>query len=161
MERNMTSFEKALTKGEIGESIVRQHLEDKGWVVYFPFTKDRPHYFDMLATYRKQKAVAIDVKTKARLNAFPGQGIDRRHYDEYMVFVRETNVPFWLVFVDEMSGDIHAAELTTLHHPVELCGGKILAWPLSQMKLIAKLSQSQQQEIQRYNQRNHDWNPAC
>ena len=54
-------------KGNIGEKIIQQYLEGKGWKVYKPFTKGA-HWFDMLACKNKAKVIAIDVKTKARFN---------------------------------------------------------------------------------------------
>ena len=62
----MKNFQTALIKGEIGEQIVTQYLEKKGWIVYFQFTKNKAHAFDMLCTYNKEKVIALDVKTKAR-----------------------------------------------------------------------------------------------
>jgi len=68
MEQRQRSFKPALKKGEIGEMIIQDFLEKRGWIVYRPFTKDKAHYFDALATKNKEKVIAIDVKTKARLN---------------------------------------------------------------------------------------------
>lgn len=155
----MANFEMALKKGELGEAIIRQRLEAKGWIVYFPFTKNRPHYFDMLATYEKAKVIAIDVKTKARLNKYNAQGIDTRHYDQYMAFVKTSKVQFWIVFIDEYSGDIHTARLDHLRDPVYLCDGKIMAWSLDQMTSLGKITHEQRTELQGYNQRNYDYQP--
>ena len=151
------SFEKALKKGELGEEIIRKRLEERGWIVYFPFTKNKPHYFDMLATMNKEKVIAIDVKTKARLNKIPAQGIDKKNYDQYIRFAKATNVPFWIVFIDEMTGDVHTAELMKLKNPIELCGGKIIAWRVDDMKKIMELTEDQKQLLRSYNQRNYEF----
>ena len=89
METIHKSFEVALKKGEIGEQIIREYLEKKGWIVYFPFTKDKAHAFDILATKNKEKVFALDVKTKARLNNWPAQGINIKSYKEYLSFRRK------------------------------------------------------------------------
>ena len=153
----MTSFETALKKGELGEKIIRERLEKAGWIVYFPFTKHKPHYFDMLATMEKEKVIAIDVKTKARLNMMPAQGINKKQYDQYMRFAKATNVPFWIVFVDEMTGDVHTAELVKLENPIFLCDGKIIAWRLAAMEKIMELTESQKKLLQSYNQRSYEF----
>jgi len=91
MDQNQISFDKAVLKGKIGEDIIRKYLEEKGWVVYFPFTKNKAHYFDMLATKDKEKVIAIDVKTKARFNKWNAQGINIKSYNEYLNFINKTN----------------------------------------------------------------------
>ena len=153
----MTNFNTALKKGELGERIIRERLEEKGWIVYFPFTKDKPHYFDMLATKEKEKVIAIDVKTKARLNITPAQGIDKKQYDQYIRFAKSMNVPFWIVFVDEMTGDVHTAELMKLENPISIRDGKIIAWRTDDMKKIMELTDSQKELLQSYNQRNYEF----
>ena len=153
----MTNFNTALKKGELGEKIIREKLEEEGWIVYFPFTKDKPHYFDMLATKEKEKVIAIDVKTKARLNITPAQGIDKKQYDQYIRFAKSMNVPFWIVFVDEMTGDVHTAELMKLENPISIRGGKIIAWRTDDMKKIMELTDSQKELLQSYNQRNYEF----
>ena len=88
----MKNFEIALKKGELGENIIREYLEKKGWIVYFPFTKNKAHAFDMLCTYNKEKVIALDVKTKARMNKYAAQGIDIRSYNEYLKFKAVNNI---------------------------------------------------------------------
>ena len=84
----MKSFEIALKKGDIGEKIIQEYLENKGWIVYRPFTKNKSHYFDMLCTFEKEKVLAIDVKTKARFNKWEAQGINVKSYNEYINFIK-------------------------------------------------------------------------
>jgi hypothetical protein len=158
MERKHKSFEKSLKKGELGESIIRNMLEASGWIVYMPFTKNKPHYFDILATYNKEKVIAIDVKTKARLNKWNAQGINKNHYEQYMAFVNKNNVPFYICFIDDKSGEIHAAELSKLANPI-FPNANIIAWGLDQMKVIGNIGQEMVNELSAYDQRNYEYKP--
>lgn len=159
MGMTQKSFETALKKGELGEQIVREWLEKRGWVVYFPFTKDRAHYFDMFATKNKEQAVAIDVKTKARFNNFAAQGIDLRAYKQYMNFVEKTKVKFYVVFVDDKCGDVHACEIAKMTKCIHV-GQNIIAWYLKDMWKLFKISEAQIQELSQYDQRNYKYNPV-
>lgn len=158
METKRRSFEIALKKGELGESIIREYLEARGWVVYFPFTKDRAHYFDMLATKNKEKVIAIDVKTKARLNYYAAQGINKRTYHEYMNFVSSTKIPFFVIFIDDKNGDVHLCELSKMKDHIEV-NEYIIAWKLSEMKLLFKIADEQIKALSMYDQRNYEFNP--
>lgn len=158
MGLNQKSFEISLKKGEIGEFIVTQLLEDRGWIVYKPFTKGKAHYFDILATYEKEKVIAIDVKTKARLNKWSAQGIDIKHYDQYLRFTSKHKVPFYLVFIDDKSGDVHLADIGKLNNPI-YPNEKIIAWRLDEMKHVMKISKEQIAELSKYDQRNYEYNP--
>ncbi len=107
-------------KGLLGENFVRKMLNQKGWITYSPDC-DGAHYFDILATKNKQSVIAVDVKTKARFNKWAAQGIDIRHYNEYMRFTQQTGIPFYLVFVDDKNGDVHAGELAKLKALIQSC----------------------------------------
>jgi Holliday junction resolvase len=159
MEQKQESFEIKLKKGEIGERIIREYLESNGWIVYIPFTKNKAHYFDMLATMKKEKAIAIDVKTKARLNKWNAQGIDKTHYKQYMEFINNHNVPFYLCFIDDKSGDVHVAELEKLNNPINV-NDKIIAWEVSQMKLLMNIGKELVNELSMYDQRNYKYEPS-
>lgn len=143
----------------MGERIIREYLEGRGWVVYFPFTKNRAHYFDMLATKNKEKVIAIDVKTKARLNKWAAQGIDIRHYNEYMKMANSTGVPFFIVFIDDKTGDVHAQDIKKLSDPIRV-NDKIMAWKLSQMVLLFNIGPDNISKLSLYDQRAYSFNPA-
>lgn len=153
------NFDISLKKGRVGETIIREKLEAAGWIVYQPFTKDKAHYFDILATHNKEKVIAIDVKTKARLNKWAAQGIDIRQYNEYKKFTETCNVPFYLVFVDEQTGHVHMVNFRKLKNPISV-NAYIIAWGLNQMKLIFELSESQKEEIKKYSQRSYKFSPV-
>ena len=65
----------------------------------------------MLCTYNKEKVIALDVKTKARMNKYAAQGIDIRSYNEYLKFKKTMNIDFFLVFVDDKNGDVYSFEI--------------------------------------------------
>jgi hypothetical protein len=148
---------KQFKKGEIGEAIVKNILHSKGWITYSP-DNNSPHYFDILATKNKQKVIAFEVKTKARFNKWPAQGIDERHYDEYINFVNTTNVPLYLIFIDDKTGDIHCADIKKLKNPFKPIDG-IIAWMLEEMIHIGKIDNDTIDKLSQYDTRSHDFNP--
>jgi hypothetical protein len=154
----MVDFQKALKKGDIGEDIVTEFLEKKGWIIYRPFTKDKAHYFDMLCTLNKEKVIAIDVKTKARLNKWAAQGINIKSYNEYLNFVEMTKVNFYLIFVDDKNGQVYLADLITLKNPI-YPNSKIIAWKLDDMKYLFTISDEDIERLSKYDQRNYEFNP--
>lgn len=158
MEQKRKSFETSLKKGELGEQIIREYLEDKGWIVYFPFTKDRPHYFDLLATKDKEKVFAMDVKTKARFNNFPKQGINIKSYNEYMNFANKANIPFYIVFVDDKNGDVHFSEIKDLTNGVII--KNVIAWDISTMKFLFNIGEERVKMLSLYDQRSYDFLPC-
>jgi hypothetical protein len=154
----MKSFEIALKKGDIGEKIIQEYLENKGWIVYRPFTKNKAHYFDILCTFEKEKVLAIDVKTKARFNKWEAQGINVKSYNEYINFIKTTNVPFFLFFIDDKNGDVHIADVTKLDEPIYPTYN-IIAWHLSKMKFIFNIGIEAINELSKFDQRNYNYNP--
>jgi Holliday junction resolvase-like predicted endonuclease len=155
---NLTSFEKALKKGEIGEKIISDYLEKKGWIVYRPFTKNKAHYFDILATMNKERVIAIDVKTKARFNKWKAQGIDIKHHNQYLDFMKMAKVPFYLIFVDDKLGDVYLADIGNLKNGFKPAPN-IIAWYLDDMKYMFKISEKMIQELSEYDQRNYEFKP--
>ena len=69
-------------KGNIGELIVREYLEKKGYIVYEPKTNGS-HPFDKIAIKGKNNMVIVEVKTKARMNKFYATGFNLRSYKYY------------------------------------------------------------------------------
>jgi hypothetical protein len=155
----MKKFEIALKKGDLGENIVSEFLQKKGWIVYRPFTKDKAHYFDMLCTLNKEKVIAIDVKTKARLNNWNAQGIDIRSYNQYLNFVKQTSINFYLIFVDDKNGEVHLADLVKLKNPI-YPNQKIIAWPVNEMKYLFSISENDIERLSIYDQRNYEFKPT-
>lgn len=159
MEQKRKSFETALKKGEAGEMIIQEFLEKRGWIVYRPFTKDRAHYFDALATKNKEKVIAIDVKTKARLNNWRAQGINIKSYNEYKKFIDKINVPFYLFFIDDKCGDVYTAELSKLRNSFNPTP-YIIAWYLEDMFYLFNIGEDNIKLLSEYDQRNYKYNPS-
>lgn len=107
------SFEKSLKKGRVGEEYVRGLLEKKGYIVYTPKTEGA-HAFDFLAIKEKEKCIALDVKSKARRNKYKDTGVNLKHYRIYEAFMKRHNMPFWLIFVDEMEKKIYGNTIEAL-----------------------------------------------
>lgn len=164
------NFEIALAKGDIGEQIFRERLEANGWSVFMPVTQGA-HHFDMMATYKKQRAIAFDIKSKARMNKYHATGVNQRHFEEYKQFSVRHNMPFWLVFVDEMQRTVYGNELDELEKPVidSVDGNKypkvvgiktdIRIWSLDSMIYIADLTDEQSGNLKSKNQRNYEYRP--
>lgn len=159
MEQKRKSFETALKKGEAGEMIIQEFLEKRGWIVYRPFTKDRAHYFDALATKNKEKVIAIDVKTKARLNNWRAQGINIKSYNEYKKFIDKINVPFYLFFIDDKCGDVYTAELSKLRNSFNPTP-YIIAWYLEDMFYLFNIGEDNIKLLSKYDQREYDYKPS-
>lgn len=165
----LKSFEMALKKGVVGEAICRQHLERKGWVVYQPIT-DGAHAFDMLAIKDKRKAVAIDIKSKARMNRWRATGINQRHFEVYRNFSDKHKMPFWLFFVDECERSIYGNSLSALEQPKIIDGqiypvvkkwrDEIRIWHLDQMIVIGQIDEEMACDLEKLSQRSYQYAPA-
>lgn len=107
------NFDTAMQKGRIGEEQVRALLEKKGYIVYTPKTGGA-HAFDFMAIKDKEKCIALDVKAKARRNNYKDTGVDLRNFRIYEQFMKRHNMPFWLVFVDEMERRIYGNTIEAL-----------------------------------------------
>lgn len=165
-----TSFEQALLKGAVGESIVREWLEAKGFVVYQPIT-DGAHAFDMMAIQNKTLAIALDVKTKPAMNKWPATGVDAKALKVYQQFMGRHKMPFFVAFVDEQKRSVYGNWISVLeqprtvgnnHYPFSFTnkfGKQIRLWPLEAMKEIAKLTEAQAQQLKQLSQRNYDYAP--
>lgn len=158
------SFQQALKKGDVGEAIIKQYLESKGWVVYQPTTSGA-HCFDMMSIKNKKTAIALDVKAKARMNKYPATGVNLIHFNEYKNFSEKYSMPFWIVFVDEMQMSIYGNSLTELEKPIAVDGvkypitmhSKLRLWPLANMKVISTITKEQAAQLKQLNQRSYKY----
>lgn len=144
-------------KGDIGEEIIKTYLENKGWIVYKPVTNGA-HYFDMFCTKNKNKIIALDVKTKARLNKFEATGIDIRHYNDYKRVMENLSVEFYLFFVDDKNGMVHCQELSKLPKPFKITN-TIYAWYLKDMIYLFTLTDEYIKKLSTFDSRNYKYNP--
>ncbi len=162
------SFDTALKKGAAGEVIVKGLFERKGWVVYRPETEG-PHQFDILAIKDKVSAVAVDVKTKSRMNWYPATGVNQSHFEEYSRFSKKHLMPFWIIFVDEKQKTIYGNTISELEKPrcvdrrnypfimVLKCGTQIRLWPLEAMETIATIDNNTATILTNLSQRSYGY----
>ena len=152
-------FEISSKKGQIGEDIFQEFMEGEGWIVYKPDKKDKPHYFDMMCTFEKEKAVAFDVKTKTRLKSggkfkFDAQGFDKKHFEQYLNFTKKINIPFFVIFIDSLSGDVMCINIEKLKKLESIEVNKdIIAWYVKDMQFIFKLTAAQIDYLSKYTQK--------
>jgi len=145
-------------KGNIGENIIINYLEKKGFIIYKPITK-AAHWIDIVATKNKNEIYAIDVKTKARMNKWPATGIDIKHYKDYKRLKKLCNINVYLFFIDDKLGTIHCAELKKLSKGFNP-NKKIIAWYLEEMELIHTLTKNQITQLTKHDTRNYVFNPT-
>lgn len=148
-------------KGNIGEDIIQAWLEERGWKVYRPLTKGA-HWFDMLASKDKKDIVALDVKTKARFNYRACTGINKKSYLEYINFLKTSNVPFYLFFVDDKDGNVHFADLKKLEGKgfTPRKSTHIIAWDLVDMEYLFNIGEEMINALSTFDKRNHKYKPV-
>ncbi len=157
---------KEVKKGNIGELILKQYLESKGYIVYEPVTKGS-HSFDKIAVREKENMVIVEVKTKARMNKFNATGFDIKSYKYYKCIKEKYNIPLYCFFVDECLGKIYGNKLSSLEkkyidskkiiYPNTKIVKNIILFSLDTMKTIHYLNNLEIKEIKKYNSRNYDY----
>lgn len=154
------NFETCLAKGEYGESIVRRLFEEKGYIVYNPKTKGA-HPFDIFALNTGKPCIAADVKSKPRRILYPDTGISLKHYNIYLNFSKAHSMEFWIIFVDQNSGDIYGNTISKLDVPriidnrtYPLNEDKTRYWPVKAMRFFHKLTDQEMKELNRLSQIN-------
>jgi hypothetical protein len=159
MAQKQTNFKKATCKGDVGERIVIEFLEKNGYQIYKSIREDQPHSLDFLAI-KNGKITALDVKTKARFNFAPETGIDVRHYRIYENISEKNKIPFAIFFVDECLGEVYGNFISKFKEFRIIntkYGEKIVAWPLSSMEKVKKLTEEEIEEIKSFQQRNYEF----
>jgi hypothetical protein len=169
------SFDFHRQKGEYAERIIKTMLESKGYVVYMPCT-DGAHAFDIMAIKDKSCCVALDIKAKARMNNLLATGVNQSSYDTYKEFSHRHNMPFWIVFVDEMEKRIYGNTIDELdkdyedlqsNYPAKYprkiqtrFGKQIVLWHLGQMKHISELPDDDAIRLMEMSKRSYDYAPV-
>ena len=156
-------------KGALGEMIVRQALESKGYIVYEPKTKGA-HPFDLLAVKDKRVFVIAEVKTKARLNNWEATGINVSHYNDYIHVMEAHNIDVVLCFVDEHPSEkrVYGQRLSELIKEHKENGidypnfdilkkRNIVMIPLSKMITISNLDDHTVTNLMELSTRSHDY----
>ena len=164
------NFDIANKKGGLGEQVVREYLELKGYIVYQPATMDKPHAFDMLAVRNKTEIIIAEVKTKPHRNYYPDTGINLRHYNEYKNISEKYQLDIFLFFVDEMEEKIYGNFLSSLKKTTQifyknriiiypLIEKGICYFPLQNMILITNLDRNMADIIKQSSTRKYDYSP--
>jgi len=154
---------KSNKKGNIGESIVKDWLKNRGYMIYSPEVLGA-HAFDILAMKDKINLIAGDVKTKAKLNKYNGTGIDISHYKTYKKISEKHNIPFFIFFVDEQMGKIYGNFLDKLEakvyddvqYPFNM-NEEIIIFSMKNMILVADISLDDSNKIKMLNTRNYEY----
>lgn len=154
---------KTVKKGDIGEQLVIDYLSNKGYVVYKSITQGA-HPFDNLCASRDKKRIFIaEVKTKEARKYYPDTGINIRSYNEYKFIQDKYKIKVYLFFVDATNRKVYGnvmemleAETTEGKYTYPLRQNGIIFFPLSNMKLIAELTEEQAETIRKYNTKNYD-----
>jgi hypothetical protein len=158
-------------KGNIGESLVKSFLHNKGCIIYEPIT-EKAHGFDKLVSIGKDRLFIAEVKTKAKRNFYPDTGIDIRHYEEYKKISVLHNLPIFIFFVDESIGLVYGNFLSVLEKKKTIVIKKngqrmVMVYPIKQgniiyfyqpnMKNIAPITQETIEEIKKLSTRRYDY----
>lgn len=141
---------KEVIKGNIGENIVRLHLEQKGYIVYEPVT-NAAHHFDKLISKNKKYLAIVEIKTYEKLKYKEETGINLKNYNEYLDI---KNIPVFVFFVDHITKSIYGNKLNILQqekiinnkkfpYVMETKTGSKQMFHLSSMKTIYNLTEEQ------------------
>lgn len=110
----------ASKKGTAGEKLVKDILERKGYVVYEPTTKNKPHGYDMILYKDHKYQFAAEVKTKVSSADFDETGIEKYVFERYQKLCAECNLPLFLIFVDERLGKVYGNYFSELCKEIQI-----------------------------------------
>jgi hypothetical protein len=155
-------------KGNVGESIVKNIFEQKGYIVYKAVT-EKAHAFDFLAIKDKKVFIIGEIKSKARLNKFNATGIDTRHYNEYLTIMSTMKTDIILFFIDEHPKEerVYCQKLSLLSKEKTIDNVKfpnttivknITLFSLNDMCEVKKLNTEELQLLKQYSTRNYNYN---
>jgi len=128
------------TKGDYAEALVDRLVHDQGLYHVYPIKTEGPHPVDRLLISRESlRIVAMDVKAVSARNSkpefattgYPDTGISIAHRNVYQQIVKHHNIPLYLMFVDEMLGEVYGNWLSVLERPTTIqWRNKTLNYPL-------------------------------
>lgn len=135
------------TKGEYAEALADRYIENRGLYHVYAVKSAGSHPVDRLLISRDlSRIVAMDVKAVTARNSkpefkdtgYPDTGISIAHRDVYKTIVNTYNMPLFLIFVDEILGEMYGNWLSVLEHPTTITWrGKTLHYPLLQNNFTA------------------------
>lgn len=103
-------------KGEYGELLIQELLEEKGYIVYRT-TSNGSHGFDMTIYKNGRYVFAAEVKTKRMCFKYPETGFEEYLFQRYDRLSKELNLPVFIFFVDAGKKAIYGNWLTELNKP--------------------------------------------
>jgi hypothetical protein len=165
IQRSFNDWERKATvkKGNVGERLVRDYLERRGFIVYEPQTEGA-HGFDKLAILNKRQAIIVECKSKARRNKYADTGINIKHLNEYQYISEKHNLPVFIFFVDEMLGKIYGNTLKELLMPRVVDGKQypsrengIIYFPLINTKWVCNIGTDDIELMKANATRNYDY----
>jgi len=128
------------TKGDYAEALVDRLVHDQGLYHVYPIKTEGPHPVDRLLIRRDSfNIIAMDVKAvSARYSkpefvgkGCPDTGISIAHRDVYQQIVKQHKIPLYLMFVDEVLGEVYGNWLSVLERPTTIqWRNKTLNYPL-------------------------------
>ena len=153
-------------KGNLGEKIVDEYFEGRGYIIYKPVT-GAAHLIDRLYVKDKKKLIFADTKTKAKRNMYPDTGFDCKHYEDYQR-LQNMGLEVWIFFVDEAEAAVYANTLEKLSEPCSIIhNGQTIEYPKTEGKIIyfyrnsmidiTLLSVEEVSEIKSYNTRSYEY----
>jgi len=150
--------------GNIGERLIRDYLEKKGLIPYFP-DLSAPHPFDLLcATADKKRFCIVEIKTKPRRIYYADTGINVSVYNDYLNAQNKLNIKVYLYFVDTKMGQIYGNTLDELSKTLSLSSKKypshengVVYFPLCHCLIIRDLSDEEISEIEQYTTRKYQY----
>lgn len=166
MGQKQERFAEALKKGEIGENLVKDFLEGRGWIVYSP-TEGKAHAFDKLCIKDKKNIAIVEIKTKARMNNLNATGFETRHLNEYKYILDKYGIDIFIFWVDEFLQCVYGNTLTELlkeykakdgNYPRQLCDGKITIFSLEKMNKYFSLEEDICNDLKSFTLRTYDYN---
>jgi len=123
-------------KGDMGERIVCDYLQKKGWIMYKSIT-NAGHCFDFLAIKNESECRIVEVKTKPKRKYYPDTGFEVSQYNRYKKAGKELQCKIFIAFVDEHAGEIYGNYLHELEKEITIIvNGKPVKYPLVQPTYI-------------------------
>lgn len=102
--------------GDYGELLVRNILENCGFIVYQAVTEGA-HLIDFIVELNKNLIFAVDVKTKAMMIKYAETGFNYSAYQHYRDFFQRSHMPVLIVWVDPLNKTIYGNFLHVLDEP--------------------------------------------
>ena len=145
-------------KGDIGEEIVKNILEKKGYIVYKPITNGAHKIDYFVHSGSEKKIMCCEVKTKRRMARYARTGCDISSHEQYLEIYKKHNIDTFIFFVDDFEECIYGQWLSVLGEGIIINRySKVIVWELSTMKKIIELTNDQVSEINKFTKEVYDY----